>query len=224
MNTASLRFLSVALVIVLLASCGESSPSRDPRLPAPEDSAAAARTLVLGLDGMMALRSYHALAELQFGPQRTTLEGDFTPAGIDFFVNRLDGMKYRYRMVQNQPWRSTDGGTTWAKDSANETLAAADLVLGPISPEAQLARQGKPSVVGMDTIAGQEATHIRIAAPSPIDVWVGREKPDGPVGVRRIRSAVDVADPNSYATITYSAFNAPRIIPLPDEAKQNTFQ
>lgn len=218
MNIRQILLLPVALIVVTFAACSQQQqPARDPRLPDPADSAAAVRTMMSGMSGMMNVQSYHAVAELELGKQRGRIEGDFGPIRMDFLVNRLDGVKMRHRVIQGTAWRSADSGRSWQRDTINEGVSASMLVLGPVNPKVRLEKEGRPSVVGFDTIAGTEATHVRIAAMSPIDIWIGPEKAGGPTVIRRIRSAFSVNDVSGYSTVTYSAFNAPLSIVPPEE-------
>ena len=236
----STSFLRCALLLVvvagLLVGCGKSKEapagSKDTLaadkadtsaarasggeapLVAPPSDPAAKTLLQEALATSKTFNSFHASGTMNAGGQVSTLEADLGQGSISVIVHRPDGKTHHYIVIGKDAFASTDGDATWNADGTNAGGRISQMITLPVQMMADATDQGPVSIVGKETVDGVEATHLKVAAETPINIWVAEDATLGTY-VKRVSTVIEATDATINTDVVFSNINKPVDIKRP---------
>jgi len=163
---------------------------------------------------MQKLSSYKAYADLAVGNRRARIEAEVGIGKVAISMLGFDGKRSRNIITNQEFFLSTDEGKTWKKDTEKYGLLRYNLISGVLEPSIKLHQQGEWKVIGKETIEAVETLHLRLFAPSLIDIWVAEDAALGSY-VRRVHVIVEGNDGELDNTVTYFDLNQPVNIVVP---------
>ena len=170
------------------------------------DSAEPAGLLGDAVTNMSALGSYHAEAVLLIGEAQAAIGGDFGTEESEFTITQVDGTQVLVRVQGSTAEVSLDGGATYETDTSGSFFGLSQIITQ--APATNLPDQGEVELVGDEEVDGEPTTHVRIAAGSPIDVWIGDDPQVGTV-IRQLRAVANAPDIGDFdLSVVFSDFQA----------------
>ena len=174
---------------------------------------AATNLLNEALDNMGKVNGYHALADLTINRQnagsklKAQIEGDFGVGTSAYTTVGFDGKQTKIIAIGSDAYVTSDGGKTWHKNVNQNAADLSQMVTGPVNPRLKLADQGAVRTIGTEDVAGTSTTHLRVAAKSPVDVWIANDAQAGKV-IRKVHLTITSDDGIDFdTTVIYSDFN-----------------